>query len=72
MLYRARMTAAFLIKHYGYDGQHQAVDRPRAVVTNALTLARQISAIGNSVCPPMARARVAANQPGPGDMRMAA
>ncbi len=29
-----------------------------------LTIAEQISAIGNSVCPPVARALVAANQPG--------
>ncbi|MDY7525352.1 DNA cytosine methyltransferase [Sphingomonas sp. 10B4] len=41
-------------------------------VEQRLTIAEQISAIGNSVCPPMARALVAANQPGIVDMRMAA
>lgn len=41
-------------------------------VEQRLTIAEQISAIGNSVCPPMARALVAANQPGIADMRMAA
>lgn len=33
-------------------------------VERPLTIAEQISAIGNSVCPPVARALVAANQPG--------
>lgn len=37
-----------------------------------LPLAMQISAIGNSVCPPVARALVAANQPGLPEMRRAA
>ena len=37
-----------------------------------LTIAEQISAIGNSVCPPVARALVAANQPGIIPMRLAA
>ncbi|APL94071.1 DNA cytosine methyltransferase [Sphingobium indicum] len=37
-----------------------------------LPKAMQISAIGNSVCPPVARALVAANQPGLAEMRMAA
>jgi DNA (cytosine-5)-methyltransferase 1 len=37
-----------------------------------LTIAEQISAIGNSVCPPVARALVAANQPGLEHMKMAA
>jgi DNA (cytosine-5)-methyltransferase 1 len=32
-------------------------------VERPLTISEQISAIGNSVCPPMARAIVAANQP---------
>lgn len=41
-------------------------------VERALTIAEQISAIGNSVCPPVARALVAANQPGLGEMRLAA
>ncbi|WP_242183310.1 DNA cytosine methyltransferase [Sphingomonas sp. CARO-RG-8B-R24-01] len=41
-------------------------------VEQRLTIAEQISAIGNSVCPPMARALVAANQPGIVDLRMAA
>lgn len=41
-------------------------------VEQRLTIAEQISAIGNSVCPPMARALVAANQPGIADLRMAA
>lgn len=41
-------------------------------VEQRLTIAEQISAIGNSVCPPMARALVAANQPGISDLRMAA
>jgi len=41
-------------------------------VEQRLTIAEQISAIGNSVCPPMARALVAANQPGIEDLRMAA
>ncbi len=38
----------------------------------ALPIAMQISAIGNSVCPPVARALVAANQPGLAGMRVAA
>ena len=42
------------------------------LVHEPLTIAEQISAIGNSVCPPMARALVTANQPGLADMRMAA
>lgn len=37
-----------------------------------LPKAMQISAIGNSVCPPVARALVAANQPGLPEMRMVA
>lgn len=37
-----------------------------------LPKAMQISAIGNSVCPPVARALVAENQPGLPEMRMAA
>ncbi|EQA97293.1 DNA cytosine methyltransferase [Sphingobium sp. HDIP04] len=37
-----------------------------------LPKAMQISAVGNSVCPPVARALVAANQPGLSEMRMAA
>lgn len=37
-----------------------------------LPIAMQISAIGNSVCPPVARALVAANQPGLPEMRMVA
>jgi DNA (cytosine-5)-methyltransferase 1 len=41
-------------------------------VERPLTIAEQISAIGNSVCPPVARALVAANQPGIEEMRMAA
>lgn len=41
-------------------------------VERPLTIAEQISAIGNSVCPPVARALVAANQPGLTEMRMAA
>lgn len=41
-------------------------------VERPLTIAEQISAIGNSVCPPVARALVAANQPGIPEMRMAA
>lgn len=41
-------------------------------VEQRLTIAEQISAIGNSVCPPMARALVAANQPGIVDLRIAA
>src|SRR3546814_6329859 len=41
-------------------------------VDKRLTIAEQISAIGNSVCPPVARALVAANQPGIEDERMAA
>jgi DNA (cytosine-5)-methyltransferase 1 len=42
------------------------------LVEKRLTIAEQISAIGNSVCPPVARALVAANQPGLGEMRLAA
>lgn len=42
------------------------------LVHEALTIAEQISAIGNSVCPPVARALVTANQPGLVDVRMAA
>lgn len=41
-------------------------------VEKRLTIAEQISAIGNSVCPPVARALVAANQPSFVDERMAA
>lgn len=41
-------------------------------VERPLTIAEQISAIGNSVCPPVARALVAANQPGLVERRMAA
>lgn len=41
-------------------------------VERRLTIAEQISAIGNSVCPPVARALVAANQPGLHPMQMAA
>lgn len=41
-------------------------------VERPLTIAEQISAIGNSVCPPVARALVAANQPGLAELRMAA
>ncbi|SKB32177.1 DNA cytosine methyltransferase [Sphingopyxis flava] len=41
-------------------------------VEKPLTIAEQISAIGNSVCPPVARALVAANQPDSEDERMAA
>jgi DNA (cytosine-5)-methyltransferase 1 len=126
LLDRAVMTAAFLVKYYGTDGdneaaQSQPVDRPMDTVTTKarfavvtvtidattyiivdiglrmltprelaraqgfpedyvlnpvvrkflrgkwverpLTISEQISAIGNSVCPPMARAIVAANQP---------
>lgn len=37
-----------------------------------LPIAMQISAIGNSVCPPVARALVMANQPGLPEVRMAA
>ncbi|KEZ00347.1 C-5 cytosine-specific DNA methylase [Sphingomonas sp. BHC-A] len=37
-----------------------------------LPKAMQISAIGNSVCPPVARALVAANQPGVADMKLTA
>ena len=125
LLDRAVMTAAFLVKYYGTDGdneaaQSQAVDRPMDTVTTKarfavvtvtidattyiivdiglrmltprelaraqgfpedyvlnpvvrkflrgkwverpLTISEQISAIGNSVCPPVARALVAANQ----------
>lgn len=125
LLDRAVMTAAFLVKYYGTDGdneaaQSQSVDRPMDTVTTKarfavvtvtidattyiivdiglrmltprelaraqgfpedyvlnpvvrkflrgkwverpLTISEQISAIGNSVCPPVARALVAANQ----------
>jgi DNA (cytosine-5)-methyltransferase 1 len=41
-------------------------------VERPLTIAEQISAIGNSVCPPVARALVAANQPGIANIRMTA
>lgn len=41
-------------------------------VERPLTIAEQISAIGNSVCPPVARALVAANQPELQEMRLAA
>lgn len=41
-------------------------------VDRRLTIAEQISAIGNSVCPPVARALVAANQPGITDLALAA
>lgn len=41
-------------------------------VEEPLTIAEQISAIGNSVCPPVARALVAANQPSDAEMRRAA
>jgi len=41
-------------------------------VERPLTIAEQISAIGNSVCPPVARALVAANQPELVETRMAA
>lgn len=41
-------------------------------VERPLTIAEQISAIGNSVCPPVARALVSANQPGITEMRIAA
>ncbi|WP_423606179.1 DNA cytosine methyltransferase [Sphingomonas sp. MS122] len=41
-------------------------------VERRLTIAEQISAIGNSVCPPVARALVAANQPGIDERRLAA
>lgn len=41
-------------------------------VERRLTIAEQISAIGNSVCPPVARALVAANQPGLTEWREAA
>lgn len=41
-------------------------------VERPLTIAEQISAIGNSVCPPVARALVAANQPSSAPMRLAA
>ncbi|WP_240885704.1 DNA cytosine methyltransferase [Sphingomonas sp. SFZ2018-12] len=42
------------------------------LVHEPLTIAEQISAIGNSVCPPVARALVAANQPELQEMRIAA
>lgn len=42
------------------------------LVHEPLTIAEQISAIGNSVCPPVARALVAANQPGVAELRRAA
>lgn len=41
-------------------------------VERRLTIAEQISAIGNSVCPPVARALVEANQPDLCEIRMAA
>lgn len=41
-------------------------------VERPLTIAEQISAIGNSVCPPVARAIVASNQPCASERRMAA
>lgn len=41
-------------------------------VEKRLTIAEQISAIGNSVCPPVARALVAANQPSVEEERLAA
>jgi DNA (cytosine-5)-methyltransferase 1 len=41
-------------------------------VERELTIAEQISAIGNSVCPPVARALVAANQPSATATRLAA
>jgi DNA (cytosine-5)-methyltransferase 1 len=41
-------------------------------VERPLTIAEQINAIGNSVCPPVARALVAANQPSATDLRLAA
>lgn len=41
-------------------------------VEKRLTIAEQISAIGNSVCPPVARALVAANQPHIDEERIAA
>jgi DNA (cytosine-5)-methyltransferase 1 len=41
-------------------------------VERPLTIAEQISAIGNSVCPPVARALVAANQPCSRQLRVAA
>ena len=41
-------------------------------VERPLTIAEQISAIGNSVCPPVARALVAANQPSAPKLRLAA
>lgn len=41
-------------------------------VTRPLTISEQISAIGNSVCPPVARALVLANQPGCGEAQKAA
>jgi DNA (cytosine-5)-methyltransferase 1 len=41
-------------------------------VERPLTIAEQINAIGNSVCPPVARALVAANQPSSADLRIAA
>lgn len=42
------------------------------LVHEPLTIAEQISAIGNSVCPPVARALVNANQPGLAELRLAA
>ncbi|MFN3943923.1 MAG: DNA cytosine methyltransferase [Allosphingosinicella sp.] len=42
------------------------------LVHEPLTIAEQISMIGNSVSPPVARALVAANQPGIAEMRIAA
>jgi DNA (cytosine-5)-methyltransferase 1 len=42
------------------------------MVEHPLTIAEQISAIGNSVCPPVARALVSANQPNIAEWSMAA
>lgn len=55
---------------YVLDPIVQKVKRGK-LVWEPLTIAEQISSIGNSVCPPVARALVAANQPGI-EMRMAA
>jgi len=49
--------------HYVLDPVVTKVKRGK-LVHEPLTIAEQISAIGNSVCPPVARALVAANQPG--------
>lgn len=135
LLERAVLTAAFLVKYYGTDGENEAAqiqpaDRPLDVITTKarfavvtvtidaktyvivdiglrmlkprelaraqgfpdnyilnpvvrkfirgkwverpLTIAEQISAIGNSVCPPVARALVLANQPSAAETRLAA